>query len=535
MNLRPVILSLACASTLACAADAPPEKMRWISANDVNLRAAPVPSGQIVARLHRGAEVALVRVVNESSFCEVDANVAAASKWRGFVACEFLALVPPPDRGTSLPANSRWVNGEGVNLRAKPALDAPIVARLTLNRRVEWIAQARENGFCEVRADVPSLRGFVACRFLSPEPLDANVVAVASLPNGEPNPQYDPYKAFWLQPGMRHLLAYGRQLGRQRSLEGIDLRAPQIVLPQVPEYEKMKARLGAGVIPPENPDWGRSWPADMLPLAVLQAGQMPADNVPNGLNGLPLAALQSLPLRAPAPSYFKGLAETLPIQATQWDVSARWQIPVGATFERGVILVGAEPAGGERLVPGLWDVAATTTQLRAPIYRVSLTRRGQMNVAFETLVQNNHVADALEMDSMCADYVDGFTFSDSNAVVVATERGAKADRKSFTAGDPVMFRFYARTPPTVRTAKAWQSEYPLNPEITSFKSATLVQFDIDGDGIPDAAVWEGIGPTNIVHLDNVVDDFPHRRVYFMNYAGQWYIVAHDFYGFGCGC
>jgi hypothetical protein len=535
MNLRPVILSVACASTLACAADAPPEKMRWISASDVNLRAAPVPSGQIVARLPRGAEVALVRVVNESSFCEVDANMAAASKWRGFVACEFLALMPPPDRGTSISANSRWVNGEGVNLRAKPALDAPIVARLALNRRVEWIAQAPENGFCEVRADAPSLRGFVACRFLSPQPLDANVVAVASLPNGEANPQYDPYKAFWLQPGVQHFLAYGRQLGRQRSLVGIDLDAPQVVLPQVQDYEKMKARLNAGVIAQQAPDANGALPNEMPPWSQLKMASLFGDDVPSGLSGLPLAALQPLQLHAPAPSFFKSLSEALPIQITQQEISARWQIPVSATFERGVILIGGDPDKGEGRVPGLWDVAGITTRLKEPIYRVGLTRRGQMSVAFDPREESGIVIGALEIDSMCADYVDGFTYSESNAVVVTSDQGAKADRKSFAAGDPVMFRFYTRKPPTVRTAKVWRSEYTLNEASTGYKSSILVQFDIDGDGIADAAVWEGVGPTNIVHLDNVIDDFPHRRVYFMNYAGQWYILGQDYYGFGCGC
>ena len=116
----------------AVAGDAARE--RWINASEVNLRSEPGPRGAVLALLPLGASVQWIGPSESAGFCEVD-----SSGTRGFAACRFLSASAPTAPATRAAggATVRWVTGAGVNLRAEPTPQSPVLARLALNARVE--------------------------------------------------------------------------------------------------------------------------------------------------------------------------------------------------------------------------------------------------------------------------------------------------------------------------------------------------------------------------------------------------------------
>ena len=233
------------------AADAPPE--RWTNAAEVNLRTEPGARGAVLALLPVGTAVRRIGTGESSGFCEVE--VAAA---RGFVACRFLSASAPtvPTGADAGATGPRWVTGAGVILRAEPSSRAAIVARLGLNSRVELLAPAAESPYCEVAIGVPgatSARGFTACRYLATTPVAVDRIVAPLLRDGQPNPSYDPVRAFWLAPSWARLEAYGVHLGESlKARTGTPAEKP--TPPERPadaELDRMKAHLAQGIHDPE--------------------------------------------------------------------------------------------------------------------------------------------------------------------------------------------------------------------------------------------------------------------------------------------
>ena len=144
------------------------------------------------------------------------------------------------------------MSGAGVILRAEPTIASAIVARLALNARVELLSPVADSPYCEVATGVPgaaSARGYTACRYLATTPLAVDKIVTPLLPDGQPNPSYDPVRAFWLAPSWARLEAYGAQLGeslKARTGTPADRPAPP-ERPADAELDRMKAHLAKGI------------------------------------------------------------------------------------------------------------------------------------------------------------------------------------------------------------------------------------------------------------------------------------------------
>jgi hypothetical protein len=80
------------------------------------------------------------------------------------------------------PRNLRYSHATQLQLRAAPAADAAVLARLPINQAME-IAGQREKRWCEVRLlddarQETGQRGFVDCAFLGEQELDAKAIEI---------------------------------------------------------------------------------------------------------------------------------------------------------------------------------------------------------------------------------------------------------------------------------------------------------------------------------------------------------------------
>ena len=351
-----------CLITAAPGADAADNALpeRWINASEVNLRTEPGTRGAVLALLPLGAPVRWIGTSESPGFCEVD--VAGA---RGFVACRFLSASAPtaPTAGASTGATgARWVTGAGVILHAEPSIQSAVVTRLALNARVELLATVPDSPYCEVATGVPgapTARGYTACRYLAAAPLAVERIVAATLADGQPNPQYDPVRAFWLAPSWARLEAYGAQLGqalKERTGTPAEQAAPAL-RPADAEFDRMKAHLAQGIygrVPAPPPRWDDVKRLARVVAAPTAASGVAAEararvetaranaqgrlagvlalwnapfDVPNGGGGARLAGLvNALELPAVQPSLFKSASELAPPGASVEDLSGRFHI-----------------------------------------------------------------------------------------------------------------------------------------------------------------------------------------------------------------
>lgn len=75
----------------------------------------------------------------------------------------------------------------------------------------------------------------------------------------------------------------------------------------------------------------------------------------------------------------------------------------------------------------------------------------------------------------------------------------------------------------------------LNRHDTGFVRGIHLYYDLNSDGIPDLAVWEGQGK-GPGHMDGatITDDHWYRLV-LVNIDGSWKVLGSDVFGYGCGC
>jgi hypothetical protein len=149
-------------------------------------------------------------------------------------------------------AAQRWVNGNGVVLRAAPNREAEVLARLSLNRVVKVSNEQAGNGYCEV-STAEGIKGYTACQYLSNKQ-----VVLAHIRGdrqaGQPvTADYNPEKVFWLNPDWVALEQYVGYLKEKHP----DLPASG-PWPKDAALEKMKAHLALGLQAPKPPaltDW----------------------------------------------------------------------------------------------------------------------------------------------------------------------------------------------------------------------------------------------------------------------------------------
>jgi hypothetical protein len=428
------------------------------------------------------------------------------------------------------PPTTRWVSGTAVNLRADASLQAPVLSRLALNTPVQWVGAVAGTDFCEVFATAATgqmQRGFTACQFLSTAPVVVDRLTAALLPSGEPNPHYDPARAFWLQPSWDRLLAYASQLeeaARPRLADGMpDQDKPAPARLPHSELDRMKAHVAKGLYGPA-PAPLASWNA----LKAAAAAERPAPQTkttPVVVGDFSQALIRALELPAVAPSLFKSAADVAPPGETVEGLSGRFHIVHSWRSQ------ARSSDGAANYHQGLWDIGAVTVGLTQPIIRTTLFRDGSVR-AEATRARQTRPVWGPDYEGNCDGYVDGFAFGDADAEM--RKRYGGSDDKP--AGADRLLTIHTRDALATVPNKPVVTKHTLDRDLTGFVSATWSHFDLDGDGVFDLAVWEGVGKGSGHMVDVSTDtDDQHLRLFMINITGRWFVLGTDSYGYGCGC
>lgn len=472
----------------------------------------------------------------------------------------------------------RWVIGTGVNLRAEANLSAPVLVRMTLNTPVNMIATIPNSKYCEVELitiEKPTLRGFTACQFLGTSPIKPREVANQYLPDGTtPNPNYNPERAFWLKPSYAGLAEYGRYLERQRHApKGAAEGAYLYDRPKIPEFERMKEHLMKGVLAPklarflrwqdiktaahrldierlklikkhgsidnvEFDELNGSFLEKQSDFLITTMGHLTLDGEQGRMSVAPKlpAFIESLELPIITSSYFQGHDDIAAPNAFSNGVAARFQI-IQTTNTRSYDAL-PEKIKGNRDWFGLWDVSYVSQSLTQPVFKNTLLRAEGVIHVEETFLKQTFLEYGNDEGVMCEGYEgDGFSFGDADpkiGISYARQRGNSESLQPQKEGEKLMY-FFTKTPLPQQTASVSVVKQKLNREKTGFVAATEFHFDINSDGISDILVWEGtgIGPGHLYGPTKTDDAW--YRIFFVNIAGHWHLLATDSYSYGCGC
>jgi len=99
-----------------------------------------------------------------------------------------------------------------------------------------------------------------------------------------------------------------------------------------------------------------------------------------------------------------------------------------------------------------------------------------------------------------------------------------------------IYRFYTNIDLPRDAALRTEAQVKLDRNSTGFVRGTYLYYDIDGDGTPDIAIWEGEGkgPGDISTGPTTTDDRWYRLV-LANINGAWKVLDSDEFSYGCGC
>jgi hypothetical protein len=533
--------------------------MRWINASQVNLRDLPALYGTVLSRLAFSTQVRFIAQTENTEFCEIETEAH-----RGYMACRFLSTVAPPapvSLAGAAGAGQRWVTGSGVNLRSLPSLQAAVIEKLGLNTMVRDVEVMPGSVFCRVRTETSN--GYTACQYLALTPMVLERVSEPHLFQGGRNVSYDPVRSFWLAPSWSTFTAYGRWL-KDESQQNTSRSGPVLpdgaqASPRLPnaEFDRMKAHLAKGIYGKpftQRMSWdeikrmalsvgvpvGSAGAADELPMARVSIVLSPALKLWDGEFGERslasrfrfLGFIAALDLPAVRPSHFKSAAEVAGPGDKVEDLSGRFNII--HTYRTKGRALGPEIG----TVDGLWDVGQVAVALTQPLVRTTVYRTGRLHSISTHATDNRIVWGESEPPTMCYGYIDGF--SHGQADWPNWRSGAQPFKPS-----PESMRLHpmgsllsitTRNALPVAQAKPVITTHKLNRDATGFAAGTWMHFDLDGDGVSDLAVWEGVG-RGAGHLEDEplkVDD-PHHRLFFVNIAGQWQLLGADTFSYGCGC
>lgn len=445
-------------------------------------------------------------------------------------------------------ASQRWIDGNDVVVRTEAHSGASVVARLSPNASVTLLADESTVGYCKVRT-VDGTTGYTACRFLVPAPVHrAHVPA--------PVVDADVEKAFWKQPNWSNLEQYAQAL-RERH-PSLHQQGP---FPRSEALEKMKARLAQGTQGPKPPalaDWAdlkrkaervRMQRKSKVPAQHSAAGPVLDDAIylaealgladelhTSGESGgqRRLAGLiGALEFAAVKPSLFRSEAQVAPPASTAEQASGRFGIP----FRQQLT---ARPRPKELKEddqsPGVYDMLSRTDALARPVQRVQLLRDGHLRSAPSTLRNTETLWRAAE-GPMCQGWVPGFAFGAADAGPWRFFQGlADANKKLNTNPPGSLFAFYTTLALKAGPASVTEARMTLERTGTGFVKGTQLYYDLDADGVPDLAVWEGQGkgPGDIERRSTLTDDRWYRLA-LVNINGAWKVLGSDTFSYGCGC
>ena len=490
----------------------PVQSLRWVLADQVRVRSGPGTDHPVAGALSRGAEL-LLKAPAEGEFCSIEGEGQV-----GYVACKFLSAerISRPKAGENgVDATQRWVSSNSVTLREKPDINSKALGRLPLNATVKMVKDDAKNGYCEVQLADGSI-GYTACRFLS-------ITAVVSN-NFQTNKGAD------------------KGLPEDVTMLGDFKPAPYA------DWVELKRKALA-----QQPDYIAEWErvhklAKTVSVEVQQrllAFQNLEQNlrVAIGLGGPLLdksarasSLISALEFPSVQPSLFQNEAEIAPPSSTTYEASGRFGIQMRQTATSRIL---RQPSPESANSAGPYESEQITTKLVRPVQRVQLFRDGRLRTASsQVFIKRNAWYYA---DVMCEDYTgDGFAFGDSDRSIWSylAYAGAEAEKnaRKLNRNEPgSLFAFY--TTYRLQIASAARTEIPikLDSDKTGFVRGVHLQYDLNSDGIPDIAVWEGQGK-GPGHLEGITktDDRWYRLI-LVNIAGKWKVLGTDVFSYGCGC
>jgi hypothetical protein len=145
-----------------------------------------------------------------------------------------------------------YVHASRVAVRAQPLAAAAVAGYVTTNTRVE--VEERAGDWCRVRSASLVHAGFVACRFLADAPLTLDAVA-SKLADATLSPRAEldwESRGFWIAPSLVRFELVGERMEDALPTQAHRSNEMQVARPsRFPnaEFDAMKARLAAGVVP----------------------------------------------------------------------------------------------------------------------------------------------------------------------------------------------------------------------------------------------------------------------------------------------
>lgn len=524
-----------------------PQPPRWVLADDLRVRGGPGEEHKVIGTLSRGAEL-ILKAPPFGDFCLIEGEGQY-----GYVACAHLSserIARPRAGENGIDVAQRWVGGNGVTLREAPRRDANIVGRLSLNAIVKLVREEAGSGYCEVQPASGS-SGYTACRYLALTPVVLAHVRGYRTADEALSPDYDPERAFWVKPSWNALEQYVEYLKQRHP----DI-PPQGPWPRDDVLERMKAHLALG-LKGRKPEPYAVWsdikrqaskemsaeqmqrPAHELQYAIGIGGPLHDAISAKGGAARIIRLVRALEFPDVQPSLFRSEAELAPPGAATEEVSGRF----GIVFRQLVTRrpkpkPGAEEGSG----PGLYDMLTRTQVLVRPVQRVRLFRDGRLH-AEPGLVR---MKDTLWRDvdePMCSDWIPGFGFGDAEERIwryfagdTTMPGGRNTAQKESLKRNPggSLYAFYTNTNLPRDSAIRTETPMTLDRDDTGFVRGIHLTYDLDGDGIPDLAVWEGQGE-GPGHLEGTTTDDRWYRLVLVNINGAWKVLGSDVFGYGCGC
>ncbi|MDR0775603.1 MAG: SH3 domain-containing protein [Azonexus sp.] len=551
-----------------------PESLRWVAADGAVARNDLDPKSPVAGTLAKGT---LVRLLNDDppkykGYCYVQILGLTHYPYPdGWIACSDLSAEKVESTQTQkVDPATRWVVGSAVNLRVAPDANAEVSGLLALNSTVKLLRENAGGDYCEVQtASIAS--GFIACQYLASAPV--NLLRLSQ----PESPEYDPERAFWIQPSLEKLGQYALFLVVQRAgitwkeaVEQVsgDAESDDFARannegpwPRNEALERMKAHLAKGQFgfaPGALADWvelkriaaqAHSSNSDLGSQASGAEALFPSlglywwDRYDSGAPAYrpprDAALVHALEFPTIKPSLFRDGKEIAPPELAAEALSGHF----GIVYRQVIKPRPAKMDENDRPYGhgALYDMLSHTTLLTQPIQRVQLFRDGRLR-SQTSFAQRTEPFQELVWSSGCEGDVIGFTFGDADARVWRAFGDGDGDngfsfRKASFRRNPAgsLFAFYTATPLPRDQAKLTRSVTKMNHEATGFSSGAQFNFDLDDDGVPDLIVWEGTGRDNGYSINSPDTDEPWYRLVLVNIDGRWKVLGTDQFGYGCGC
>jgi hypothetical protein len=402
----------------------------------------------------------------------------------------------------------KWVQGSWINVRAAADNHAAVLTHWTVNTEVQLLQQSGD--WCQAQGpDAP--QGYVACKLLGDRMLTLHDVERRA---HEENPDADPMRAFWIAPSVARFIEAGTHLNQTLLNEKQQARQNATHQPlrwPVPEFEAMKQRMADGV--PLRPDDE----IKLLPLSAAAAALDQRDTEQRDAAPVVRELLRQGQLRPPKSSLFTRGGEVM--IATQGDIDGVAAVtgqPLKVRVLRGPRWFQGNNDEG---IDGFWDVGAISAQLAVPAVLHTVTDDGLVGAALrgaETLEPNGYEGCAGELPGLPND----------TSALADYPRLNERPLVAFYLAKPLPSRKVKVLTWALRIADpgadAQQHDGVEKAEQPPPLRVTLNDIDLNGDGIPDIAVWQSEF-AGAIDADSEVA----WKAYFLNIGGVWFYAGYD--------